>query len=610
MPLTLKIRRFNPEVSQDSWWDEFEVRMEPLDRLLDALHEVKWHQDGTLALRRSCAHGICGSDAMLINGRNALACKVLVKDVAPKVTIEPIRGLAVLKDLIVDMEPFFDGYRSVLPYLVNDEGEPDKERYQSAEERARYDDTTKCILCAACTTSCPIFWGDEGYVGPAAIVNAHRFIFDSRDQGSRERSRSSRRRRGSSGAGRRSTAPMPARAASRSRRRSRRSSAPSCSTASEPGPVKVLGVTHSVTIIPGDGIGPEVAAVARLVLDAADVGIEWIERQAGVAALAGSGELLPEETLGAIRESRVAIKGPISTPVGTGFRSVNVALRQELDLFAAVRPARALPGVPTRHPKIDLVVIRENTEDLYQGIEFERGSPQADALRQEVRALAGFELREDAGFTVKPISVSGTRRIVRFAFEYAKANGRHKVTVGHKAAVMRYSDGLFLKTAEEDPAARGRVELEAMQIDHLTNHLALDPGNFDVLLLPNLYGDILSDLCAGLVGGLGLIPGANIGWEYAVFEPVHGSAPDIAGKGLANPIAIILSGAMLLRHIGEPAAAEDLEWAVDSVLGDGTVRTPDLGGSSTTMEVGEAVAGRIIVNRQGQGQRKRQGHQP
>jgi succinate dehydrogenase / fumarate reductase, iron-sulfur subunit len=187
VPLTLRIRRFNPEVSQDSWWDEFEVRMEPLDRLLDALHEVKWYQDGTLALRRSCAHGICGSDAMLINGRNALACKVLVKDVAPKVTVEPIRGLAVLKDLIVDMEPFFDGYRSVLPFLVNDEGEPDKERYQSAEQRARYDDTTKCILCAACTTACPIFWGDEGYVGPAAIVNAHRFIFDSRDQGSRER---------------------------------------------------------------------------------------------------------------------------------------------------------------------------------------------------------------------------------------------------------------------------------------------------------------------------------------------------------------------------------------------------------------------------------------
>jgi succinate dehydrogenase / fumarate reductase iron-sulfur subunit len=180
--LTVKIRRFNPEVSQDSWWDEFVVEADPLDRLVEVLHEIKWHQDGTLSFRRSCAHGICGSDAMMINGRNALACKELVADVGDKVTIEPIRGLAVLKDLIVDMDPFLDGYRSILPYLVNDSGDPDKERFQSPEERARYDDTTKCILCAACTTSCPVFWGDEGYVGPAAIVNAHRFIFDSRDE--------------------------------------------------------------------------------------------------------------------------------------------------------------------------------------------------------------------------------------------------------------------------------------------------------------------------------------------------------------------------------------------------------------------------------------------
>jgi succinate dehydrogenase / fumarate reductase iron-sulfur subunit len=187
MRLTLKIRRYNPDVSEDPWWDEFTVEMEPTDRLLDALHEVKWHQDGTLTLRRSCAHGICGSDAMLINGQNALACKVLVQDVAPKVTVEPIRGLSVLKDLIVDMEPFFEGYKSVLPFLVNDEGEPDGERRQSQEDRHRFDDTTKCILCAACTTSCPIFWGDDEYVGPAAIVNAHRFIYDSRDRGGRER---------------------------------------------------------------------------------------------------------------------------------------------------------------------------------------------------------------------------------------------------------------------------------------------------------------------------------------------------------------------------------------------------------------------------------------
>ena len=350
-------------------------------------------------------------------------------------------------------------------------------------------------------------------------------------------------------------------------------------------------MAHRVTLIPGDGIGPEVAAAARIVLDAADVGIEWIERQAGTGALDDYGDLMPEETLDAIREARVAIKGPITTPVGTGFRSVNVALRQGLDLFAAVRPARALPGVPIRHPSVDLVVIRENTEDLYAGIEFERGSEGAAGLRAELKELGGYDVPEDAGITVKPISVSGTQRIVRFAFEYAKANGRKKVTVGHKANVMRYSDGLFLRTADEVAAqSGGGVEYEAIQIDHLTNRLAHDPDLFDVLLLPNLYGDILSDVCAGLVGGLGLIPGANIGWEYAVFEPVHGSAPDIAGQGLANPIAMILSGAMLLRHVGEPTAAENVEWAVDEVLRRGEVRTLDLGGTATTMQVGEEIA--------------------
>lgn len=345
-----------------------------------------------------------------------------------------------------------------------------------------------------------------------------------------------------------------------------------------------------MTIIPGDGIGPEVAAAARLVLDAADVGIEWVERPAGTAALEDYGELMPAETLEAIRSARVALKGPITTPVGTGFRSVNVALRQGLDLFSAVRPARALPGVKLRHADVDLVVVRENTEDLYAGIEYEEGSSEAAALREELQALAGFELPTDSGITVKPISVSGTRRIVRFAFEYARAHGRKKVTVGHKANVMRYSDGLFLKTAEEESRTFPDISWEDVQIDHLTSRLARDPSHFDVLLLPNLYGDILSDLCAGLVGGLGLIPGANIGWEYAVFEPVHGSAPDIAGQGRANPIAMILSGAMLLRHIGEQTAAENVEWAVDEVLRRGEVRTADLGGSATTMQVAEEIA--------------------
>jgi isocitrate dehydrogenase (NAD+) len=352
-------------------------------------------------------------------------------------------------------------------------------------------------------------------------------------------------------------------------------------------------MAHRVTIIPGDGIGPEVAAAARLVLDAADVGIEWVERAAGISALDAYGELMPEATLDAIRSSRVAIKGPITTPVGTGFRSVNVALRQGLDLFGAVRPARALPGIPIRHPTVDLVVIRENTEDLYAGIEYQVGSPEAHALREELRDLGGYELRPDAGITVKPISVSGTRRIVRFAFEYARAHGRKKVTLGHKANVMRYSDGLFLQTAEQESQAFPDIEWQEIQIDHLSSRLAREPDLFDVLLLPNLYGDIISDLCAGLVGGLGLIPGANTGWEYAVFEAVHGSAPDIAGKGVANPIAMILSGAMLLRHIGEQTAAENVEWAVDEIVGQGEVRTPDLGGDSSTMQVGEAIAAAV-----------------
>ena len=347
---------------------------------------------------------------------------------------------------------------------------------------------------------------------------------------------------------------------------------------------------HRIAIISGDGIGPEVAAATRLVLDAADVGITWEEHTAGVAALAATGDLLPETTLDAIRRCRVAIKGPITTPVGSGFRSVNVALRQELDLFAAVRPARSLPGVPTRHRDVDLVVVRENTEDLYQGIEFERGSEDAGAVRDMLRRLGGFEIREDAGITLKPISVYGTHRIVRFAFEYARTNRRAKVTVGHKANVMRYSDGIFLRTAIEDAADFPDVAWEEIQIDHLSSRLARRPTDFDILLLPNLYGDIISDLCAGLVGGLGLIPGANIGWEYAVFEPVHGSAPDIAGRAIANPIAMILSGVMMLRHLGEATAADKVAWAVDEVLTRGRIRTPDLGGTATTMEVAEAIA--------------------
>jgi isocitrate dehydrogenase (NAD+) len=269
---------------------------------------------------------------------------------------------------------------------------------------------------------------------------------------------------------------------------------------------------------------------------------------------------------------------------------VNVALRQELDLFAAVRPARHYPGLPSRHPGVDLVTIRENTEDLYRGIEFERGTPETARLRAALLDLAGYRVPDDAGVTVKPISITGTRRVVRYALEYAQRNGRRSVTVGHKANIMRFSDGVFLATALEVAEEYPEVDVREMQVDEMAMWLAWEPETLDVLLLPNLYGDIVSDLSAGLVGGLGVAPGANLGWEYAVFEPVHGSAPDIAGRGVANPVAIILSAAMMLRHLAEDAAAERVEGAVAELLRDGDTLTPDMGGTARTLDVAEAIA--------------------
>jgi isocitrate dehydrogenase (NAD+) len=351
---------------------------------------------------------------------------------------------------------------------------------------------------------------------------------------------------------------------------------------------------HRVVLIPGDGIGPEVAGAARLVVDAAGVEIDWDVQEAGAAVMEREGTPLPDRVLEAVREARTAVKGPITTPVGTGFRSVNVALRQELDLFAAVRPAKHYPGVPTRHPGVDLVTIRENTEDLYQGIEFQMGSPQTARLRATLLDLAGYRLPADAGVTVKPISVTGTRRIVRFGLDFARRHGRKHVTVGHKANIMKFSDGVFLRTALAiDHAEYPDVEVREMQVDEMAMWLAWEPETLDVLLLPNLYGDIVSDLAAGLVGGLGLAAGANLGWEYAVFEPVHGSAPDIAGKGLANPMAMILTAAMALRHLAESEAADRMEDAVAGVLEDGSVSTPDMGGSARTDDVARAVAARL-----------------
>jgi isocitrate dehydrogenase (NAD+) len=353
-------------------------------------------------------------------------------------------------------------------------------------------------------------------------------------------------------------------------------------------------VRHRITLLPGDGIGPEVTASARAVVEAAGVDVEWDVHEAGAAVAEREGDPLPDRVLESIRDSGTALKGPITTPVGTGFRSVNVALRQELDLYAAIRPSRHFPGVPTRHPGVDLVVIRENTEDLYQGIEFERGAAETTRLREELRQLAGYRIPEDAGITVKPISVAGTRRIVRFGLEYARRNRRKKVTVGHKANIMKFSDGLFLQTALGIAAAEyPDLEVEATQIDEMAMWLAWEPETLDTLLLPNLYGDIISDLCAGLVGGLGLAPGANIGDRYAVFEPVHGSAPDIAGRGVANPVATVLSAAMMLRHVGEEDAAERIERAVVRLLEDGGTLTPDMGGTATTGDVTQALVERL-----------------
>jgi isocitrate dehydrogenase (NAD+) len=354
-------------------------------------------------------------------------------------------------------------------------------------------------------------------------------------------------------------------------------------------------MVHRITLIPGDGIGPEVAAATRAVVEASGVDVAWDVQEAGAAVAETEGTPLPQRVLDSIRDCGVAIKGPITTPVGTGFRSVNVALRQELDLFAAVRPSRHFPGVATRHPGVDLVVIRENTEDLYQGIEFERGSEDTGRLREQLLALAGYRIPDDAGVTVKPISVSGTRRVVRFGLEYARRHGRRKVTVGHKANIMKFSDGVFLQTALGIAAAEYPevIEVEAMQVDELAMWLAWEPERLDLLLLPNLYGDIISDLCAGLVGGLGLAPGANLGWDHAVFEPVHGSAPDIAGQGVANPLAMVLTSALMLRHLAEDQAAARIEAAVAAVLEEGRTLTRDMGGTATTGEITAALVERV-----------------
>ncbi|MDQ3646108.1 MAG: isocitrate/isopropylmalate dehydrogenase family protein [Actinomycetota bacterium] len=348
----------------------------------------------------------------------------------------------------------------------------------------------------------------------------------------------------------------------------------------------------TITLIPGDGIGPEVADATRRAVDALDLGIEWEVHEAGAPALEKHKDPLPPHVLDSIRRNRVALKGPVTTPVGTGFRSINVALRQELDLYASVRPCRLYPGVPSRFSSVDIVVVRENTEDLYEGIEFEMGSDQLSKLRGYLKYMHGYSLAADAGVSVKPISIGASRAIVEYAFEYAKRHRRRKVTLGHKANIMKFSDGIWLETGERRAQDYRDVGFEAMQVDELAMWLAWHPEELDVIVLSNLYGDIISDLCAGLVGGLGVAPGMNLGKDYAVFEPTHGSAPDIAGKGMANPIGMTLSAVLMLRYLRHDDAADRLERAVARVLADGKVRTADLrprGEPATTGDIANAI---------------------
>ncbi|MGD0335853.1 MAG: isocitrate/isopropylmalate dehydrogenase family protein [Candidatus Omnitrophota bacterium] len=336
-------------------------------------------------------------------------------------------------------------------------------------------------------------------------------------------------------------------------------------------------MTHKITLIPGDGIGPEVSLAAKRCIDATGVKIEWEEAIAGEEALKKIGELLPQETLESIKRNKVCLKGPITTPIGTGFRSVNVAIRHALDLYACLRPAKTYPGVKSCYKDIDLIIVRENSEDLYAGIEFEEGSPDTLELIAEIEKKSRKKIRPDSGISIKPISKSATQRIAAFAFEYAVRLGRKKVTVVTKANIMKFTDGLFLNTAREVAKQyEGKVLFEEALVDNMAMQLVQKPHNFDILLLPNLYGDIISDLCAGLVGGLGVAPGANLGDKAAVFEAVHGSAPKYKGMNKANPTAMILSGVLMLRHIKEEAAANKLEAAVKEIIAEGKSVTYDL----------------------------------
>ena len=343
-----------------------------------------------------------------------------------------------------------------------------------------------------------------------------------------------------------------------------------------PTPIKTTGKTHRIALLLGDGTGPELAEATRRVLDATGVRFDWVEVEAGVDVHAREGTPLPQRTLDAIKSCGIAIKAPVTTPVGTGFRSVNVALRKEFDLYACLRPCKSYAGVRSRYTGIDLVIVREYTEDLYAGIEFERGTPENEMVRRVIVEQSKRPIRADSGLSIKPISVFGTERIHRFAFEYARSHGRKKVTTVHKANIMKHTDGLWLATAREVAKQYPDIEFEDRIVDNMCMQLVQKPELYDVLVLPNLYGDILSDLAAGLVGGLGVAPGGNIGDTMAIFEATHGSAPKYKGQDKVNPTAMILSGMLMLEHIGEVDAAKRLEAAVARVIREGKRVTYDM----------------------------------
>jgi isocitrate dehydrogenase (NAD+) len=357
-------------------------------------------------------------------------------------------------------------------------------------------------------------------------------------------------------------------------------------------------MAYRITLIPGDGVGPEVTEASRRVLEATGVSFHWDLADMESRAQDTADTPLPHSVLESIRRNKVALKGPVTTPVGSGFRSVNVALRKELGLYACLRPCKSYPGAPSPYKNVDIIIVRENTEDLYIGIEFERGTPEAARLIKLISETKGETVREDSGLSIKLISDTGSRRIVKFAFEYARIHHRKKVTATHKANIMKFSDGIFLSAAREVAKEYPDIEFEDRIVDNMCMQLVRKPGQFDVVVTPNLYGDLLSDLCAGLIGGLGLAPGANLSDEIAVFEAVHGSAPKYAGLNKVNPMAMMLCGVMMLRHLGEGKSANRLEKAIAEVIAEGKNVTYDLKPEAPdtavgTSQVADAVIGKL-----------------